>query len=409
MNILRSALLLLLLVVTPAMAQPIVGAEVLSNVVTPSASLHPMATPAVTMARDDRGVVIAWTMLNAQRVNAVYIARLDMAGRVVGAIREVPSSSTIADAAYPSIAASPTGSGFTVVWLEYSRAFPTVTVAFSHVTPDLETVGPYALLIAPQLVITRPPLARSGSATWIEAGGAVWRLVGDEYALRLPDVSTAGSDGTAGADPEFVSSERVTTGFRCAETPACAIPHAPLGTCSPECRIDEYTFSIRLAGPAGDFSAATYPFDLNAQPAIARRDDESLIAWFSGEDGGGVVAARVGSTSFIDAIAQAQFLGNFRGAPGYARPAIATDGDSFLVVWSTQSVAGADRDVLAAAIGPSGTVTSFSIATSDADERAPSVISTGNGTFLVAYESIANGERLLAGRVVSLLARRRAS
>ena len=48
-----------------------------------------------------------------------------------------------------------------------------------------------------------------------------------------------------------------------------------------------------------------------------------------------------------------------------------------------------------------GRQTPLSIATSSADERDPSVLALGGGTFLVAYEKMVGFERRIAGRFVT--------
>jgi hypothetical protein len=66
------------------------------------------------------------------------------------------------------------------------------------------------------------------------------------------------------------------------------------------------------------------------------------------------------------------------------------------------------HDVIGASIDRAGNILPLTIATSTAEERDPSVLSLGDGTFLVVYEKFSNGERRIAGRIVTFDPRSRA-
>ena len=95
-----------------------------------------------------------------------------------------------------------------------------------------------------------------------------------------------------------------------------------------------------------------------------------------------------------------QPLAAFAGDSGQTRPDIAADGQRYIVVWREQT-AMRNHDVVGMAIDHDGRQTPFSIATSSADERDPSVLSLGGGTFFVAYEKMVGFERRIAGRFVT--------
>jgi hypothetical protein len=79
------------------------------------------------------------------------------------------------------------------------------------------------------------------------------------------------------------------------------------------------------------------------------------------------------------------------------------------VVWRSQ-VSLRDHDIVGIAIDADGKQIPLSIATSPVDERDPSILSLGGGTFLVAYEKGSSAgvaiERRIAGRFVTFGRRR---
>jgi hypothetical protein len=120
--------------------------------------------------------------------------------------------------------------------------------------------------------------------------------------------------------------------------------------------------------------------------------------------------AQVLAPSFADfptAVNQFRFIGNFGPDGGATRADIAGDGERYVVVWRTATSDGS-HDVVGASIDRAGNIIPLSIATSTADERDPSVISMGDGTFLVAYEKLSDGQRRIAGRFVTFDPRGRA-
>jgi hypothetical protein len=125
--------------------------------------------------------------------------------------------------------------------------------------------------------------------------------------------------------------------------------------------------------------------------------------------GGPVTAVRLDATSFdfverdLDGVRE---IGTFGPDQTATRPDIAVDDERYVVVWSTRTSRG-DRDVVGASIDRAGHVSSFSIATSAADESDPSIVKTSSGNFLVAYE-LSSDHRRIATRFLRFTGRRRA-
>jgi hypothetical protein len=412
----RIALLTIaLLQAASAIAQPRVGAEVSSDPL-PAAASFGLAAPGIAMARDHTGVVIAWMMADAQGARKIYVARLDATAHFTGSVREIPVYSTAepgagVDATYPSIAASPDGRGFTLGWLEYpyysdyQNAIPSVWRAvYSRLDADLNPSPPAVL----SDFVNSPVIVRSGKETWLTAGGSLWRM-GADGSLAVPIYpGLTASDMAAAADfPQVVASQREQTGYTCASgTPGCPFLDRHSWGCTESCKIYHYMFAVRFIDVYRVSAGASFSFVSDAAPAVKGDDHEVLMAWYHGQqvNGGVIVAARMKPTASTGeastAIADPLVLGSFGPDFGHVRPDIATDGHRFVVVWRSMSATG-DHDILGASITPDGIVTPLSIATSQADERDPSVIALGNGAFLVAYEKFSGAERRIAGRIVT--------
>jgi hypothetical protein len=403
-----------LLQAAAAIAQPTVGAEVASGPLTWGASFA-LAAPSIAMARDRSGVVIAWMMAGADGAGKIHVARLDATAHFTGTIRDIPvlSSETFAvDATYPSIAASPGGNGFTLAWLEapyysYPSSYSTTWRAvYCQLDLDLNPTRPSILVEA----ISSPVIVRSGKTTWLTAGSRLWQMQPDG-SLSVPITpGLAASDMTATTDlPQIVTSYKVQTGFIC----ACGSTGRFNWFCQDSCKIFQYKYKLQLVSLYTASGGPSFSFENQTSPAVQSDGRDVLVAWYQGAaaNGGGVVAARVRPTlsmNLSQELEKMQFLGTFGPEAGQVRPDIATDGQRYVVVWRSTSATG-DHDIIGASIALDGTVTPLSIATSSADERDPSVISLGNGSFLVAYEKLSSGERRIAGRIVTFEGRQRAA
>ncbi len=357
------------------------------------------------MARDRRGVVIAWTMYDSDFHDRISVARLDITGHIAGSIRSIPvASPNPVEAIDPSIAVAPNGDGFTLVWMEiplvpqYDQRL--ALGAYCHLDPALTPSAPSLLLST----INAPPIVSSGKTTWITAGHFVWQ-VRENGSLASPlNGGIDASDMTiATGFPQTVSGRRVRGPFIC--TPR---GHSAPGTVLPELCTGTYTYfyALQFVSLYTILAEKQYSFDSNAQPAINSDGHDVLIAWFRGAEssGGEVVAARLDAASgfqdFPHAVDEPRFLAAYPFDSGPRRPAIASDGERYVVVWRTMSPL-RTFDIAGAAIDRAGNVVPLSIATSEADERDPSVIALGNGTFLVAYEKWDAGGRHIAGRFVT--------
>ena len=421
MRIFRSAIAAFVLFRSAAaLGQPVIGSEIVSGSVPARDELVSIAAPAIAMARDTRGTAIAWTARNVMLINTVYVARIDETGRIVGDVREVPkASAAMLDATSPSMSASPTGSGFTLAWLEVSRYGSPIlgSPVYCQLDSDLNPSLPQVLTAAPQDTTDSPVVARSGMSSWIAAAGKVWRVRRDGT-VDVPIFSGINtSDMVAIEDsPVLVSAGRIQLNtFTCSPEPNCKAVGGPFnGFCydRDSCRIYKYSSALRLMRLFVVSTITILPFDSFDQPAIQSNGRDILVAWLFGDEqsGGVVTATRLDVASLADFAARVArdqlFLGKFGPDAGRTRPDIATDGERYVVVWRTTTATG-DHDVVGASIDRSGNVAYMSIATSPVDERDPSVLAVGNGRFLVAYEKISGGDRRLAGRFIDFEPRRR--
>jgi hypothetical protein len=213
----------------------------------------------------------------------------------------------------------------------------------------------------------------------------------------------------ADSSPQLVSGQKIVKAVECKQP--CA--GSSRFFCPESCEVFQASFSLGYVALNTFSSSRTFVFDSDSQPAVGSDGHGVLFAWFRGSEssGGDVVAVRLERPSFpnfINGLDLPLSLGIFGPERGLTRPDVATDGQRYLVVWRTVSAAG-DHDIVGASIDGSGKVTPMVIAASEADERDPSVIAVGGGTFLVAYETFSRGERRLGGRFISFTSRRRAA
>ncbi len=350
------------------------------------------------MAKDRTGVAIAWLMpdSNGDRISVV---RLDMTGHFTGQVQPIPAASAQPiNVVAPSIAAAPAGDGFTLVWLESSA---TPYAAYCRLDRDLKPSTPVVLLEMAQPV-TAPAIVRSGKTTWISAGGFAWEL-GDDGSLSAPlNAGMTASDMTVATDfPQIVALGHFTRGFIC-----------PCGgyrwTCY--CPLVPVTAATLQFTSLYSITASTiFDYETDAAPAVSSNGRDVAIVWFKGAHvkGGQVVMSQLLPPSFGEfpsAVNQYRVLGSFLPEGGATRPDIASDGARYIVVWRTATFDGS-HDIVGASIDRAGNIIPLSIATSAADEIDPSVVSLGDGNFLVAYEKLGPGERRIAGRLVTFESR----
>ncbi|HEV7764728.1 MAG TPA: hypothetical protein VGQ76_06995, partial [Thermoanaerobaculia bacterium] len=221
------------------------------------------------MAGDRQGVAIAWTMQGARRTDMVYVARLNRAGNIIGAVIEMPTTAANGDvnATNPSIAVSPTGSGFTVAWTEIYVAQQSRggRVMYCQLDASLKPSAPRALTLISHKA---PAIVRSGKATWIATGNSVWPIREDGAVTQPLDAGTPVSDMVANADfPRLVSAQRFTTGFTCLSQPGCRAFGWPWnGVCYEQCRIYNYSLALEFVSLYAKSTRTTFPFDTMAQP-----------------------------------------------------------------------------------------------------------------------------------------------
>jgi hypothetical protein len=393
---------LLFLPTLVALTQPVVGPEIVSGPL-PFYAYSVIATPGIAMAKDGQGVAIAWAMANTAEKQRIFVARLDATGHVAGSTVEVPVSSEPVDAGYPSIAASETGTGFTLAWMETSRVYPyAVRAVYSRLDADVKSSAPAVL--QPLKEVTSPVLVRSGRATWMSVGRTLWQIRPDGSLNGPIDSGVTASDMTIGKEdlPLVVSGRKVTGGFTCSPTPACHVPPG-FNVCPEQCRIYQYFYVLDFLAVYKASASQTFSFVSDAQPAVQSNGEDVVVAWFSGapSQGGYVEAVRLSPHSFYDFPKGVPLLlGAFAPGIGLTRPDMATDGERYVIVWRTTSPAG-DHDIVGASIDATGVITPLTIATSMDDERDPSIVAAGNGRFLVAYEKFGEGAGHLAGKFIT--------
>jgi len=379
-------------------ASVVVGPEIATDPLPPRSPVRQAATPAVAMAHDIHGTAIVWTSEDSHGTSMIFFARLDETAHIVGSVHEL-SKSALVDDVTPSLAASPTGEGFVLAYLEIASSG--TNAVFNRLDADLQT--------SPQFVLTAigadepPPVVRSGTSTWIAASGLLWRMRTD--GSLEPSIATGvlAADMTAATEwPVLVGEDRIrSANYVCSSQPGCAIDGGPFrGSCYESCRVYAYTVALEIMALNGASTIENFDFDSFAQPAIAGDGHAVVVVRFDGDQQNrGSVVAQTGSTSIA--------VGTVLPDSGATRPDIAFDGERYLIVWRS-AVAIGNHDIEGASIDAAGNVASFPIAGSSADERDPAVLAVGRGRFLVTYDKIDGAERRLAGRFVEFPTRERA-
>jgi len=371
-------------------------------------ALH-LASPAVALAADNQGVAGAWV-----DQGRIYVTRVDAQGNVLGPAREMPFSSAKRplEASCPSMAKSPSGSGFTLAWLEESQ--DDVRAIYTRLDAELTPEPPKVLTRMSASTLQSPVVVRSGASTWITANNLVWQLRADA-SLDVPLQSALpASDMVANAPwPRLVGATKTVTIHRCSSNPSCSASSGPFrGYCYPYpgCRIDiEAGYALQFMAIYTTFQSVPFTFESEAQPAIASDGRDVLIAWFLGTQttGGQVMVDRFSDLVDFDVVTQhPQEIGRFGPDNMPVRPDVATDGERYVIVWQTRTPA-FDHDVVAVALDRAGHVTRFAIASSSDDERNPSVIATRDGAFLIAYEKISGADRRIAHQFITFDGRSR--
>jgi hypothetical protein len=393
-----------------AVAQPVIGPEVVSG------RLAASAAPSVAMARDRSGVVIAWNM-PANDVERVYLSRLDATGHAIGSTVIAPVAMSASDAYGASIAAAPDGDGFVLAWLETPRFGSALsTLLYCELDSALQPSTPVvlaSLLPAP----VAPPIVRSGASTWITAAPRLWKIRGDGVVEGPTEVPFIASDMTIADTPQLIAMPD-TVQFRMLD--GCVSPatcQAEGGVAVPSfcrsgvaCRVSSHTAQLQFLALL--WTNQTLRFDFagrSGAAAIENNGRETLVVWLNGpqKGNGDVVAARLEPAErFSIANATSQVIGRFTADDEPSRPDIAADGERFVIVWRARTADGT-HDIAGVALDREGRVTALQIPSTPGDERDPSVIAIGNGTFLVGYEQLESGERHIAGRLISFGARHR--
>ncbi|HEY6140600.1 MAG TPA: hypothetical protein VI670_22830 [Thermoanaerobaculia bacterium] len=355
-----------------------------------------LAVPAVSLAKDHHGPAIAWSMGAAGGVDRIYVARLDGGGHLAGVPREIPPSisSSATHEAYPALAPAPDGEGFVLAWTDIDHDVAVSRTVVARLDATLNPSAPQRVTGGNTLPAAPPIVRTKGDTSWIAVNGFVWTLSSDGR-LGPPLLGIAASDMTIGLNlPQVIGGRRVRNLFGC----------------FPNCR-DTYSVDFVSLFTVTKFNMQSFLSDL--QPAIdSSGAGDLLVVFFRGDEssGGTVEATRFPAaevTRFDEFMARSRTIGTFPADGGGTRPSIANDGTRWVIVWRARTAPG-NHDIAGAVLDADGKVTPLSIAASAADERDPAVLALGDGSFLVAYEKVFNGERRIAGRFVTF-GRRRAT
>jgi hypothetical protein len=353
------------------------------------------AAPAVALARDSRGVAMAWSMPNANGIPRIHVARVNASGQL-GTVRELPSaigSATVA-AMHPSMAPRVGADGFVITWVETSAR---TRAAYTLLDADLV---PRAPAVLPGVSSATAPVAASGDAMWVTNDGSYWEVLASGGLGATNNAAWPASDmAVTTGRPRMVNAWSDPNRWYCGEGTGCRTSGV-FTIC--HCKI--YTYTLRLLLPFTYSEEVPFTFVNETQPAIAEDGDDPLVAWYRGDQATSaeVVLSTVDASTpatFKPAAQAPRVLAAAGRDRGPTRPDIAVSDRRTLVVWRKGLPAG-QHDVEGAFIDRDGTIESLSIATSSSDERDPSVLALENGTFLVAYRKIDGKQSSIAWRVV---------
>ncbi|HKS21452.1 MAG TPA: hypothetical protein VJZ76_01540 [Thermoanaerobaculia bacterium] len=373
----KSALLLLSVVVSPALAQPYVS-EPISIATAARPVMETRLAPAMSIVPDGDGFVAAWSS-----GNAVYAARLNAAFVPVTPVHELrPLRGAAYEANYPNI--SPIDGGYALVWLERENIWQprTATAVLCRLTAAFEPSQPIAV----------SPLADSGLAR--VAGGDANAI----SVLVQGNVFTVDRNGVTEMKPinSWALDDAVTPGARIAvvsreftpENPPCPPPFIFGSACwrpatwDLKVQIDTLTFTRR-------FTAELAPL------SIGFGADTHLVAWLADakKPGGRIAAVRIRNRVQLDSFNSPLILGGNTSAS--SRPSIAWDGERFLIAWE------AHGDIYGAAMTPEGQVQPFTLVATATDGLNPIVVGVKPGRFALAYEvRVDDQHRELVARTV---------
>jgi hypothetical protein len=407
----RKLLLAFLLIQAVGAHAQTISAEIESGPLASTFLAPFLPAPAVAMAKDRTGIAIAWLMPGTLG-DRISVVRLDASGHFAGPVQTIPtvppSSLNPVNVVAPSLAAAPRGDGFTLAWVEILSVNPSIArAAYCRLDRDLKPSPPESLIGIWQPV-TAPAIVRSGKTTWITAAASAWELRDDGSLSEPLNAGMNATDMTLATEfPQIVALGQIPGPLTCPVS--CRLPRTfCLCPLVPTTGVTSLQFTSLYSVTASQL----LDYDTDAAPAIRGDGHDVAMVWLQGihPRGGSVVMARLLPPSFSDfgnSVNQPRVIGTFGPDRGATRPDIASDGERYVVVWRTANTDGT-HDIVGASIDRAGNITPLSIATSTADERDPSVLSMGNGTFLVAYEKFSFGQRQIAGRLVTFDNRARA-
>jgi hypothetical protein len=377
------SLLLASLLLAATTAAPLVGPENLSPAMGPAPAPYDIAGPSSAAVRDGDGFVIAFAAQSPSSPRTrIFVARLDATGRTIESHpREMPVTSESVDAGLPSIAIAADG----------------------HYVGQME-MGSMRIgvvwLTNPTLPPPATPFARlAGSPAFVRGGDGKLFAVSDsqifEYTLDGRLVGITPKTMRGGDDAMIIGGKVVLAGHLSQPSYVCAMP--PPGLCGPP---GGYNLLVGVEeSPGGKWNN----FDFLSTNGVGAASDGATIlaAFYNGEQrlGGDVQFARFDATTFA-LRDDPRRLGSFEADPlrQALRPAVAYDGNRYLVVWQT-ATSGGTHAVRAAAVDADSAVTEIAFPHLG-DETLPNVVAADRGRFLISYESRRNGQWHLATRMI---------
>jgi len=387
-----------------AAAQPLIGPETLSDpIATNDGELQ------VVLSKGRTSIAVAWTAFDGLYAR-VFVARVDGRLHVIGSVQQLPVASPTNQAGFPSIAADPAGDGFTIAWVEWAASpFMFADLNVARIDGDGTVGRPDRLWSGP----AGPTKLRADqSDIWLTTGTFLFHIRSGDEPIRL--ARPAGDMVVLDQRPRIVSTgtQLLNTTCRICDDDSSCAPRFCVCTCTTSqfrsllevLSLYESDLSVTLRMVTSPTTGFDPPPPANlvspSPPAVATDGRSLLLAWPQGQLAAAYVGLPVSDATLLSAVSNPIILGEMAVLSG---PSVASDGDRYVVVWELQN------DILGAVVGPDGTVTPFTVAASSADERTPTVVAAGPGTFLVAYVKSGPSDRRIAVRTMTFGMRHRAT
>jgi len=388
----RIAAALVLACAVPISAAPILGPELRTDVIPGANNVLDRPVPALAIAADDDGFVIAWSQREQQYAASgrIHVARLDRGGHMLFS-RVLPPATGAGNPDETNPVLARNGDGWIIAWSESEPGGTPSTAAIYRLDAELHE----RQLVLRTVRDTTLATATRASTTVVLSGGDTFQFGPDGTLLRelwQPTTDTTVADGNL-------------VPIHWATQPYIAHPQGFCNwfgqTCPPQPARYQVFIGSDDARPVVDA-----PFYSGVAPAVATNGSEYLVAHSCGGETGYVCATHV------DANFRKTTTGPLPQAEPSriafaATPRSASDGERYVVVWNALRDDRSDNDILGAIINSDGTEEALVIAGSPENESNATVVAVGPGSFFVVYEVTIGVERQLAGRFIDFLQPRR--